>query len=415
LTIPQRVVVTGLGAITPLGLDVPTTWAALVEGRSAGGPITQFDASDCEVRIGCEVKGFDPRSFMDHREARRTDRFTQYALGAAKEALADSGINKESVDPWRVGVLIATGIGGIHTLVDTIETIGQRGPSRGSPLAVPMLMANAAAGNIAITHGFHGPNYSISSACASSNHALGEAMETIKRGDADVMVAGGAEAALALIAVATLGNAGALSKRNDDPAGASRPFDATRDGFVWGEGAAVLILESLEHARQRGARIYAEMCGYGATCDAYHITAPLESGEAAVRCMQLALAKSELRPEDVDYINAHGTSTPLNDKSETAAIKQVFGPHAYKVAVSSTKSMIGHLIGASGAAEAVATVLTIHNGVIHPTINYHTPDPDCDLDYVPNVARKANVRVAISNGFGFGGHNATIVFKQLAQ
>lgn len=415
MTIPQRVVVTGLGAITPLGLDVPSTWAALLEGRSAGGPITQFDTSGYEVRIGCEVKGFDPRSFMDHREARRTDRFTQYALGAAKEALTDSGISKENVDTWRVGVLIATGIGGVHSLVETVETIEQRGPARGSPLAVPMLMANAAAGNIAIMYGFHGPNFAVSSACASSNHALGESMETIKRGDADVMLAGGTEAALVPFAIATLGNAGALSKRNDDPAGASRPFDATRDGFVFGEGAAVLVLESLEHAQRRGARIYAEMCGYGATCDAYHITAPLESGEGAVRCMKIALAKAGLRPEDVDYINAHGTSTPLNDKSETAAIKQVFGPHAYKLAVSSTKSMMGHLIGASGAAEAIATVLTIHHGVIHPTINYHTPDPECDLDYVPNVARKAKVRAAISNGFGFGGHNTTIAFKQFTR
>jgi 3-oxoacyl-[acyl-carrier-protein] synthase II len=277
-----------------------------------------------------------------------------------------------------------------------------------------MLMANAAAAQIAITYGFRGPSFCVVSACATANNALGEAMEIIKRGDADVMVAGGSDAALVPFALATLSNAGALSKRNDDPTTASRPFDATRDGFVFGEGGAVLILESLEHARKRGARIYAELCGYGTTSDAFHITAPAAGGEGAARAMSLALAKAGLRPEEVDYINAHGTSTPLNDKSETVAIKSVFGAHAYKLAVSSTKSMTGHLIGAAGAIEAIACVLTIANGVIHPTINYHTPDPDCDLDCVPNVARKANVNVAMSNGFGFGGHNATIVFKKIA-
>ncbi len=408
-------VVTGLGTVSPVGLDVPSTWQALLEGRSGGGLITAWDASNLDVRIGCEVKGFDPRNFMDSREARRTDRFTQYALAAAREALGDSKVLSDSLDKTRVGSIIGTGVGGLITLVDTVRAIDQRGPARASPLAVPMLMANAASAHISIAYGFRGPSFALVSACATSNNALGEAMEIIKRGDADVMVAGGSDAGLTPLALATLGNAGALSKRNDDPAGASRPFDATRDGFVFGEGAAVLVLESLEHARMRGARIYAELCGYGTTSDAFHITAPVEGGEGAARAMQLALRKAGLRPEDVDYINAHGTSTPLNDKSETAAIKTVLGAHAYKVAISSTKSMVGHLVGAAGAIEAIASVLTIYNGVIHPTINYRTPDPECDLDYVPNVARKATVNVALSNGFGFGGHNATVVFRKVQQ
>lgn len=411
----QRVVVTGLGAITPLGLDVATTWNALLEGRSGAGPITLFDASNLDVRFGCEVKNFDPRAFMEARDVRRTDRFTQFALGAAHEALLDSGISKENVDATRVGSVIGTGVGGVQSLAETIRSLDQRGPARSSPLAVPMLMANAASAHIAIAHGFKGPNFCVVSACATANNALGEAMEIIKRGDADVMVAGGTDAALVPFALATLGNAGALSKRNDDPMTASRPFDATRDGFVFGEGGGVLILESLEHARKRGARIYAELCGYGTTSDAFHITAPVEGGEGAARAMKLALAKAGLQPEEIDYINAHGTSTPLNDKSETAAIKTVFGAHAYKLAISSTKSMVGHLIGAAGAVEAIACVLTIYNSIIHPTINYHTPDPDCDLDYVPNTARKATVRTAMSNGFGFGGHNATVIFKKVSE
>lgn len=414
MSMNQRVVVTGLGAITPVGLDVATSWNALLEGRSGAGPITLFDASNLDVRFGCEVKNFDPRAFMEQRDVRRTDRFTQFALGAAREALLDSGISKDNVDTTRVGSIIGTGMGGVQTLVDTIRSLDQRGPARSSPLAVPMLMANSASAHIAIAYGFRGPNFCVVSACATANNALGEAMEIIKRGDADVMVAGGSDAALVPVALASLGNAGALSKRNDDPTTASRPFDATRDGFVFGEGGAVLILENLEHARKRGARIYAELCGYGTTSDAYHITSPVEGGEGAARAMKLALAKAALQPEDIDYINAHGTSTPLNDKSETAAIKTVFGAHAYKLAVSSTKSMTGHLIGAAGAIEAIACVLTIYNSVIHPTINYHTPDPDCDLDYVPNVARKATVRAALSNGFGFGGHNATVIFKKIA-
>jgi 3-oxoacyl-[acyl-carrier-protein] synthase II len=411
LAADRRVVVTGLGCVTPVGLDVPSTWASLLEGKSGGGPITAFDATNFEVRIACEVKGFDPRSVMDFREVKRTDRFTQYALAAAREALADSGIAKDKVDATQVGSIVGTGIGGVQTLTDVVHTIDERGPARCSPLAVPMLMANAAAAQISIIYGFKGPTYSVVSACATGNTALGEAMEIIKRGDADVMVAGGSDSAVVPIALASLGNTGALSKRNDDPLGASRPFDATRDGFVFGEGAGMLVLESLDHALRRGARIYAEFCGYAMTSDAFHITAPVEGGEGAARSMKRALDKAGLRPEDVDYINAHGTSTPLNDKSETTAIKTVFGAHAYKLAVSSTKSMTGHMIGAAGAVEAIACILTIHHGIIHPTINYHTPDPACDLDYVPNVARKASVRVALSNGFGFGGHNSTVIFK----
>lgn len=409
-----RVVITGLGAVTPLGLDVPTTWQNLVAGRSGVGRITLFDTSNLSVHIGAEVKDFDARNYMDSKEVRRTDRFTQFAMASVKEALDDSGLDLEKVDKLRTGVLIGTGIGGVSSLVDTVRTIDQRGPGRASALTVPMIMANAAGDFVAIAYGFRGPNFAVTSACATGNNALGEAMEIIRRGDADVMVAGGSDAALLPFTIATLSNAGALSRRNNDPQGACRPFDATRDGFIFGEGAAILILETLEHAQRRAARIYAELCGYGTTSDAFHIVAPADGGEGAARAMALALKKAGLAPEDIDYVNAHGTSTPLNDRSETTAIKTVFGAHAYKLAVSSTKSMMGHLIGAAGAIEAIATTLTLCHGIIHPTINYRTPDPECDLDYVPNVARKADVRAAISNGFGFGGHNATIVLRKLA-
>jgi len=409
-----RVVITGLGAVTPLGLDIPTIWQNLLAGRSGVGKITLFDTSNLEVHIGAEVKGFDPRSVMDNKEVRRTDRFTQFAMGSVRQAVADSGLNLDKLDKLRTGVVIGTGIGGVSSLIETARTVDQRGPGRASALTVPMIMANAAGDFVAIAYGFKGPNFSVTSACATGNNALGEAMEIIRRGDADVMVAGGSDAALLPFTIATLSNAGALSRRNDDPEGACRPFDATRDGFIFGEGSAVLVLESLEHAQRRDARIYAELCGYGTTSDAFNIVAPAEGGEGAARAMALALKKAGLAPQDIDYVNAHGTSTPLNDKSETTAIKTVFGAHAYKLAISSTKSMMGHLIGAAGAIEAIATVLTLHHGIIHPTINYKTPDPDCDLDYVPNTARKAEVRAAISNGFGFGGHNATIVLRKLA-
>jgi len=401
-----------VGAITPLGLDVASTWKGLIEGRSGAGPITSFDASNLEVRIACEVKGFDPTNYMDRKEARRADRVTQFALAATAEALRTSRLIITSENAHRVGVIIGSGIGGILSLLDAVMTMTTKGPQRVSPLAVPMLMANAPAGQVAISYGAKGPNFCVVSACATGNTAIGEGWETIRRGDADVMIVGGSEAALVPMAIAALANAGALAKGNDDPAGASRPFDATREGFVFGEGAGILILERLDHAVRRDAPILAEVIGYGATSDAYHITAPAEGGEGAARAIRLALDKAGIHPDEVQYVNAHGTSTPLNDRSETQAIKMVFGEHAYRLAISSTKSMLGHLIGAAGAVEAIAVIKTLTDGIIHPTINYRVPDPDCDLDYVPNVARRANVRVAISNSFGFGGHNAVTVFRR---
>jgi len=409
---PIRVVVTGIGLITPVGNDTRSTWQSLLAGRSGAGPITHFDASGFEIRFGCEVKNFDPAAHLDFKEARRMARYTQFAMVATKEALEDARLTITPEMADRVGVLIGSGIGGVEVFIEAVRVYDAKGPRRVSPFAVPLLMANGASGQIAISFGAKGPNYAIVSACATSTHAIGEAWEIIRRGDADVMIAGGSEAPLVPIAFAALGNMGALSKRNDDPQGASRPFDALRDGFVSGEGAGVLILERLDHALARGAPIYAEIVGYGATADAYHITAPAEGGAGAAKAMQIALQKAGLQPEEVDYINAHGTSTPLNDVAETQAIKTVFGDHAYRIPISSTKSMVGHLMGAAGAVEAAVTVLTIKEGMIHPTINYQYPDPACDLDYVPNVARKANVRVAISNSFGFGGHNACLAFRR---
>jgi len=409
---PIRVVVTGIGLITPVGNDTRSTWQSLLAGRSGAGPITHFDASGFEIRFGCEVKNFDPAAHLDFKEARRMARYTQFAMVATKEALEDARLTITPEMADRVGVLIGSGIGGVEVFIEAVRVYDAKGPRRVSPFAVPLLMANGASGQIAISFGAKGPNYAIVSACATSTHAIGEAWEIIRRGDADVMIAGGSEAPLVPIAFAALGNMGALSKRNDDPQGASRPFDALRDGFVSGEGAGVLILERLDHALARGASIYAEIVGYGATADAYHITAPAEGGAGAAKAMQIALQKAGLQPEEVDYINAHGTSTPLNDVAETQAIKTVFGDHAYRIPISSTKSMVGHLMGAAGAVEAAVTVLTIKEGMIHPTINYQYPDPACDLDYVPNVARKANVRVAISNSFGFGGHNACLAFRR---
>lgn len=407
-----RVVVTGLGMITPVGRTVAESWQSFVAGRSGAGPITRFDTTDFEVHIGCQVDGFDPAQHLDFKEVRRMARYTQFAMVAAKEALSDAGLEITPDLGPRTGVIVGSGIGGVEAFVDCVLTLEHKGPRRVSPFAVPMLMGNGAAGQIAITYGAKGPNYGIVAACATGTNAAGEAAEVIRRGDADVMIAGGSEAPLVRMAYAALANMGALSKRNDDPQGASRPFEATRDGFVSGEGAGVLVLERLEHALARGARIYAELVGYGATADAFHITAPAEGGEGAARAMSLALTKAGVAACEVDYINAHGTSTPLNDAAETQAIKRVFGAHAYKVPISSTKSMVGHLMGAAGAVEAIVTVLTIWNGVIHPTINYSTPDPVCDLDYVPNRARTASVRVAISNSFGFGGHNACVAFRR---
>lgn len=407
-----RVVVTGVGMITPVGLDAKSSWESFVAGRSGAGPVTRFDTSAFEVRFACQVNDFNPAQHLDFKEARRMARFTQFAVVAAKEALDDARLTIGPELAERVGVIIGSGIGGVEAFVEAVVTNLEKGPRRVSPFAVPMLMANGAAGQIAIAHGAKGPNFALVSACATGSNALGEAWETIRRGDADVMIAGGSEAPIIPMAFAALANMGALSKRNDDPQGASRPFDATRDGFVSGEGAGVLILERLEHALARRAPIYGEMVGYGATADAFHITAPAEGGEGAARAMELALRKAGLSPEEVDYINAHGTSTPLNDAAETQAIKKALGSHAYKVPISSTKSMIGHLMGAAGAIEAIVTLLTIKYGVIHPTINYQHPDPVCDLDYVPNKARQARVRVALSNSFGFGGHNACVAFRQ---
>jgi 3-oxoacyl-[acyl-carrier-protein] synthase II len=409
----KRIVITGMGAITPLGSDVATYWQALVAGRSGAGPITRYDVSEQEVRIAAEVKDFDPVAILGRKEAKRTDRFTQLVLAAALEAVADSGLDfANRGDNHDVGVIIGTGIGGIGTLLENYDVMRERGPRRVSALMVPMMMPNAGAGGIALQYGLHGPGMSLNSACATGSNAIGEAAEMIRRGTAEVMICGGGEAVIHPLSLAALHNMGALSARNDDPQRASRPFDAGRDGFVMGEGAGVLVVESLRHARRRGAHIYAELVGYGASCDAFHITAPDENGAGAALSMTIALRSAGLGPEEIDYINAHGTSTPLNDRIETLAIHKVFGPHAGKVPVSSTKSMVGHLMGASGAVEAIACAKTLETGVVHPTINYETPDPDCDLDYVPNRARQTNPRTALSNSFGFGGHNATLIFHR---
>lgn len=408
----KRVVVTGLGTINPLGNDVATYWAGLVAGRSGVGPITSFNASDQEVRIAAEVKGFDPVAYLGAKQARRMDRFSQLALAAADQAIADAGLTLDGRGAnVHVGVVIGTGIGGIKTLLDNMEIMRERGPRRVSALMVPMLMPNAAAGEIAIKYGLRGPAMSLSSACATGTNAIGEAAEHIRRGAVEVMICGGSESVMHPLTIAGLSNMGALSQRNDEPERACRPFDAERDGFVIGEGAGVLVLESLEHAQNRGARIYAEVIGYGSSCDAFHITAPDEEGAGAALSMRLALQDARLSPEEIDYINAHGTSTPLNDRTETRAIRSVFGAHAYRIPISSTKSMIGHLMGAAGAVEAIACIKSLETGIIHPTINYETPDPECDLDYVPNQARQNNPRIALSNSFGFGGHNATVIFR----
>jgi len=408
----REVVVTGLGAVTPVGNDVPTTWAALVEGISGVGPITLFDPADLGTRIAAEVKDFDPVALFGLREARRMDRFTQFAMAATQEALQDAGLRAEEWDAGRVGIIIGTGIGGVITLLEQAKILETRGPRRLSPFAIPMIMSNAAAAQVAIAYGITGPSLSIISACATGTNAIGEAAAFICRGDAEVMICGGSEAPLVPVAVAGFAIMGALSTRNDEPQRASRPFDAERDGFVAGEGAAILILESREHAEARGAHIYAEVIGYGTTSDATHITAPDEEGRGAAEAMRLTLQSAGLKPEEVDYINAHGTSTPLNDKTETRAIRTVFGAHADRLVVNSTKSMIGHLMGAAGTAEAIATIKALETGIVHPTINYEHPDPECDLDYVPNQARQINPRVAISNSFGFGGHNACVAFRK---
>jgi len=411
----SRVVVTGMGCISPVGNNVSDTWSAILAGKSGAGMITLFDASKHKTRFAAEVKGFDAVAFFGPREARKMDRFTQFATVAALEALEHSGLKIDQANRDRVGILIGTGIGGIGTLLDQAEVLRERGADRVSPFLIPMMISDSAAGMLAIRVGARGPNMAIATACASGNNAIGDAVETIRRGSADVMIAGGSEAALVSVAMAGMNVMGALSTRNDDPQSASRPFDRERDGFLMGEGAGILILESLEHAQARGANIFAELSGYGTTDDAHHISAPAENGAGAAMSMKMALENANLIVDDIGYINAHGTSTPLNDKSETAAIKTVFGEQAYAIPVSSTKSMTGHLLGASGAVEAVFSIMAIRAGVLPPTINYQTPDPECDLDYVPNEPRKASPRHVMSNSFGFGGHNATLIFSRFEE
>ena len=411
----RRVVVTGMGAISPLGNSVETMWANLLAGTAVVHRITRFDASNYAVQIAAEVMDFnveDYAEYIDRKEARRMDLFLRYAIAGTAQAIKDAGLKVDESNADDIGAVIGSGIGGLQTMQDSAKALFDKGPMRVSPFTGPYMIPNMAAGEVAIVFGVRGPNFSVASACATGTHAIGEAYEIIKRGDARAMVTGGVEASLTELGLAAFHRTQAMSTRNDDPPRASRPFDAKRDGFVFGDGAGILILESLESAKARGAKIYAEIVGYGATDDAFHISAPVEGGRGAVKAMERALKKAGLTPDDVDYINAHGTSTVLNDAAETAAIKTVFGERAYKVPISSSKSMLGHMLGAAGAVEAIAVVKTIETGKIHPTINYEFPDPCCDLDYVPNQMREANVRVAMSNSFGFGGHNAIIIFKK---
>jgi 3-oxoacyl-[acyl-carrier-protein] synthase II len=407
----RRVVVTGMGCLSPVGNNMRDTWEALLAGKSGAAPITHFDASKHKTRFAAEVKGFDGVALFGNREARKMDRYTQFATAATMEALEQSGLKIDEANRDRVGILVGTGIGGLGTIMEQAEVMRERGADRVSPFLIPMMISDSAPGMLAIRYGARGPNMAIATACASGNNAIGDALETIRRGAADAMIAGGSEASILPLAMAGMNVMGALSTRNEDPETASRPFDKTRDGFVMGEGAGILILEELEFAKARGANILCELTGYGTTDDAHHISAPAENGAGAAMSMKLAIEDAGLTINDVDYINAHGTSTPLNDKSETAAIKTVFGEQAYNVPISSTKSMTGHLLGATGAVEAIVGVLAIREGIIPATVHYQTPDPECDLDYVPNQPRKATLKNIISNSFGFGGHNATIVLS----
>ncbi|MCM3291765.1 beta-ketoacyl-ACP synthase II [Paenibacillus sp. MER 180] len=407
----HRVVVTGMGVVTALGSDIETFWNNLLEGKSGVSHIEAFDVTDYPTQIAASVKDFNPEDFMDKKETRRMDRFVQFAVAASKNALEDAKLDvREQTNPDRVGVIVGSGIGGLGTWEDQHTVLMEKGVKRVSPFFIPMMIANMASGQVSITVGARGPNTAAVSACATGTHSIGDAYKIIQRGDADVMICGGAEATIRPIGMAGFCAMRAMSTRNDEPERASRPFDVDRDGFVMGEGAGVLVLESLEHALARGARIYGEVAGYGMSGDAHHMTEPDPTGAAL--CMTRALADGELAPEQIDYINAHGTSTPVGDRSETKAIKSALGDHAYKTAVSSTKSMTGHLLGAAGGVEAVICSLVLQHGMIPPTINLENQDPECDLDYVPNVARKADVQVAMSNSFGFGGHNATIVLKK---
>lgn len=408
----RRVVITGCGVISSLGQDVDTFWKNILDGKSGVSRIESFDTSEHATKIAAEVKDFNPENFMDKKDIKRTDRFVQFGVAAAKMALQHAKLEITEENAHQVGVYVGSGIGGLHTWEEQYQVMLKRGPRRVSPFFIPMMIANMASGVISIETGAKGPNSAPITACATGTHAVGDAFNIIRRGQAEVMIAGGTEATITPLAFAGFNASKALSTRNDEPEKASRPFDAQRDGFVMGEGAGVLILESLEHALKRGAPIICEIAGYGLTGDAYHLTQPAPGGEGAARAMAMALQDAGLPPEAVDYINAHGTSTPYNDKYETMAIKTVFGEHAYKLAVSSTKSMTGHLLGAAGAVEAIVTALAIRDQIMPPTINYEFPDPECDLDYVPNRARKGNIRVALSNSLGFGGHNATILLKK---
>jgi 3-oxoacyl-[acyl-carrier-protein] synthase II len=409
----HRVVVTGLGAVTPIGNDVSQYWEGLCSGRNGVAAITLFDASRHACRFAAEVKGFDPSGWLEPKEAKRWDRFCQFGVVAAKQAVADAGLVIDERTTHRVGVSIGSGVGGLLMMETQAHVLADRGPDRVSPFCVPMMIPNMATGLAAIALGARGPSSAVATACAAGSNAIGDAFRTIQLGLADAMVCGGAESAITPLGVAGFASAKALSFRNDDPATASRPFDLERNGFVIGEGAGVLVLESLEHAQARGARILAEVVGYGTTCDAHHITAPSPGGVGGAQAMRLALADARLEPEAVDYVNAHGTSTQANDSNETAAIKAALGEHARRIPVSSTKSMTGHLLGGSGGIEAVASILAIGHNVVPPTINYHTPDPACDLDVVPNQAREQPVSVVLSNSFGFGGHNVCLAFRRL--
>jgi 3-oxoacyl-[acyl-carrier-protein] synthase II len=412
---PTRVVVTGLGAVTPLGLSISETWSSLLAGRSGIGPITRFDPSALRTTFAGEVKNFDPQNYMDRKEARRLDMYIQYALAATKEAIADSGVDLSQETPNRVGCIIGSGIGGIQSTLENQATAQEKGLMRISPFMVPNLLVDSAAGKVAIEYNLHGVNHAVVSACASGTSATGEAFEVLRRGDADIMIAGGAEAAITPLMMAGFDVMGALSQHNENPAGACRPFDRDRDGFVVSEGSAILVLETEEHARARGARIYAEVIGYGSSADAYHMAAPHQQGRGAIDAMSMAIRKAAAygeQPNDIDYINAHGTATRLNDVGETLAIKKVLVEHAYNVRISSTKSMLGHLLGGAGAIEAIVCAKTIQEGVIPPTINLHNQDPECDLSYTPLHAQKADVRVTLSNSFGFGGHNASVMLRR---
>lgn len=409
----RRVVVTGMGVLTPVGNTVEEFWNNLLAGKSGAGPITYFDTSKYDTKFACQIKGFNAQDFMDRKLAQRTDPFAQYALAASELALRDSGIDLEKVDRDRIGVIIGSGIGGMGTYHKQFESLFlEKGPRHISPFFIPMMIADMASGRVSMRYGLKGPNYATTSACATSSHAIGDAFILLQRGDADVMLTGGSEASICEMGIGGFNAMKAMSTRNDSPETASRPFDKDRDGFVMGEGAGILILEERNHALKHGARIYAEIAGVGFTADAHHITEPAPGGEGAVRSMRIAIKDAGLTPADVQYVNTHGTSTPVGDKSETAAIKTVFGERAHSMAVNSTKSMIGHLLGAAGAVEAITTVLSVRQNKVHPTINRFTPDPDCDLNYITDGCKNWEIEAAISNTFGFGGHNASILIRK---